>query len=132
MLGWCWCLGIFAQGWEWIGLWLPWVVTYFSFLFVYPVNTEKLLTWSLSKESKQTIFIPRHFKKVRGIMLYPPQKICVRVSVRPSVRPSVCPSVRPSVSASFPGSILSIYGPIFFKLCIGVHIRKEWFGIEDG
>ena len=20
----------------------------------------------------------------------------------------------------------------FFKLCIGVHIRKEWFGIEDG
>ena len=35
-------------------------------------------------------------KKVRGIMLYPPKKICVRVSVRPSVRPSVCPSVRPS------------------------------------
>ena len=35
------------------------------------------------------VFIPRHFKKVRGIMLYPPQKISVRVSVRPSVRPSV-------------------------------------------
>ena len=32
----------------------------------------------------------------------------------------------------FPGSLLSIYCPIFFKLCIGVHSRKEWFGIEDG
>ena len=31
----------------------------------------------------------------------------------------------------FPDSILSIYGPIFFKLCVGVHIRKEWFGIEN-
>ena len=49
--------------------------------------------------------IPRHLKKVRGIMLYPPKKICVRVSVRPSVCPSVCPSV----SVSFPGSILSIH-----------------------
>ena len=39
-------------------------------------------------------------KKVRGIMLYPPKKICVRVSVRPSVRPSVCLSVCPSVRPS--------------------------------
>ena len=33
---------------------------------------------------------------------------------------------------SFPGSILSIYCPFFFKLSIGVHIKKEWFWIEDG
>ena len=32
----------------------------------------------------------------------------------------------------FPGSILSIYRSIFFKLCIGVHTKKEWSGIEDG
>ena len=36
------------------------------------------------------------------------------------------------VKILFPGSILSIYRPIFFKLCIGVHIKKEWSGIEDG
>ena len=36
------------------------------------------------------------------------------------------------VKISFPGSILSIYGPIFFKLCIGVHTMKEWSGIEMG
>ena len=29
-------------------------------------------------------------------------------------------------------SILSIFWPIFFKLCISVDIRKEWFGIVDG
>ena len=31
----------------------------------------------------------------------------------------------------FPLSILSIFCPIFFKLCIRVDSRKEWFGIED-
>ena len=67
-------------------------------------------------------------KKVRGILLYPPQNIWVSVSVPPSI----CLSVHPSVSASFPGSVMSIYLPIFFKLCTGVHIRKEWFRIEDG
>ena len=36
------------------------------------------------------------------------------------------------VKSPFPDSILSIYRPIFFKLCIGVHIRKERSGIEDG
>ena len=36
------------------------------------------------------------------------------------------------VKILFPGSILSFYRPIFFKLCIGVHIKKEWSGIEDG
>ena len=32
----------------------------------------------------------------------------------------------------FPLSFLSILGLIFFKLCIRVDIRKEWFGIIDG
>ena len=32
----------------------------------------------------------------------------------------------------FPLSILSIFRSIFFKLCIIVDIRKEWFGIVDG
>ena len=36
------------------------------------------------------------------------------------------------VKNSFPLSILSIFGPIFFKLYIRVDIRKEWFGIVDG
>ena len=36
------------------------------------------------------------------------------------------------VKILFPGSILSINSPIFFKLCIGVHTRKEWSEIEDG
>ena len=36
-----------------------------------------------------TPFYTPPLKKVRGIMLYPPKKICVRVSVRPSVCPSV-------------------------------------------
>ena len=36
------------------------------------------------------------------------------------------------IKISFPAYILGVYRPIFFKLCIGVHIRKEWFGIEDG
>ena len=36
------------------------------------------------------------------------------------------------IKISFPTYILDIYRPIFFKLCIGVHIRKEWLGIEDG
>ena len=36
------------------------------------------------------------------------------------------------VKILFPGSILSIYRRIFFKLCIGVHTKKEWSGIEDG
>ena len=36
------------------------------------------------------------------------------------------------VKISFPGSISSIYRPIFFKLCIGDYTMKEWSGIEDG
>ena len=36
------------------------------------------------------------------------------------------------VKKSFPLSILSIFLPIFFKLCVRVDIRTEWFGIVDG
>ena len=36
------------------------------------------------------------------------------------------------IKISFPAYILGIYRPIFFKLCIGVQIRKDCFGIEDG
>ena len=36
------------------------------------------------------------------------------------------------VKNSFPLSILGIFLPIFFKLCIRVDIRKEWLGIVDG
>ena len=58
------------------------------------------------------LFIPRHFKKVRGIMLYPPPKNCVQVSVRPSIRLSVCPSVHPSVRPSALG-FHSLLGAFF-------------------
>ena len=36
------------------------------------------------------------------------------------------------IKISFPASVLCIYRPIFFKMCIKVHMRKKWFGIEDG
>ena len=65
-------------------------------------------------------------KKVRGIMLYPPKKFAFEC---PSVRPSVRLSVRQRFVS---GLYLEQLKTIFFKLCIGVHIRKEWFGIEDG
>ena len=29
-------------------------------------------------------------------------------------------------------SILSIYRPVFIRLCKGAHFCKEWFGIIDG
>ena len=36
------------------------------------------------------------------------------------------------IKSLFPLSILIIFLPIFFKLCIRVDIKKEWFWIEDG
>ena len=41
-------------------------------------------------------------------------------------------SVPPSISASFPDSNLSSFWPIFFKLCMDIDIREEWFGIANG
>ena len=69
---------------------------------------------------------PPH-KKWRGIMLYSPNFECPSV-----VRPSVRPSVRLSVSASFPCSNFSTFWPIFFKLCVDIGIREEWYGIVSG
>ena len=57
-----------------------------------------------------------------GIILYPPNHL--------SVRPSIRPSVHPSISASFPD--LSSFWSIFFKLCMDIDIREEWFGIAHG
>ena len=64
--------------------------------------------------------IPAH-KKWRGIILY----------LR-TVWVSIYPSIRGSVSFSFPDSNLSIYWPIFFKLCMDIDIKEEWFGIANG
>ena len=65
--------------------------------------------------------------------LYPATLKSAGYYVIPSVQKFAfeCPSVRPYVRP-FPLSILSIFRPIFFKLCIRVDIRKEWFGIVDG
>ena len=38
----------------------------------------------------------------------------------------------PSISASFSDSNLSSFLPIFFKLCMDIDIREEWFGIANG
>ena len=59
-----------------------------------------------------------------NIMLYPPNLL--------SVRPSVRLSVHPSISASFPDSNFSSFWPIFFKLCMNIDIREEWFGSANG
>ena len=36
------------------------------------------------------------------------------------------------VKMSFPDSNLSSFWPIFFKLCMDIDIREEWFGIANG
>ena len=51
-------------------------------------------------------------------MLYPPKILSV--------------SVRQSVSALFPDSNLSSFWLIFFKLCMDIDIREEWFEIANG
>ena len=43
---------------------------------------------------------------------------------------SVCPSVRPC--SPFPIDNLSIYSRNFFKFCIHIVIRDEWYGIVNG
>ena len=46
----------------------------------------------------------------------------------------ICTELWPLIYVKFslPGSILEMFWSIFFKLCIVVHIKKEWFWIEDG
>ena len=58
------------------------------------------------------IFIPRHTKS-GGVLCYTLRTVWV--------------VVRPSVSASFLDSYLSSFGSIFFKLCMDIDIREEWF-----
>ena len=69
----------------------------------------------------------------QGIMLYPPNRLSVHPSVRINRRQGhIGLYVHPSITASFPGSNFSIFWPIFFKLCIGIDIREERFGIASG
>ena len=49
-------------------------------------------------------------------MLYQPNRL------------SVCPSIHQRL---FPDSNLSSFWPIFFKLCMDIDIREEWFGIAN-
>ena len=53
-----------------------------------------------------------------GIILYPPNRL--------SVHPSVCSS-----ALRFQAPTL-VRIPIFFKLCIGIDIGEEWYGIATG
>ena len=59
--------------------------------------------------------------------LYPPTQKVAGYYVIPS-EPFECLSV----SASFPDSNLSSFGPIFFKLCMDITMREEWFRIANG
>ena len=67
--------------------------------------------------------------------LYPATKTVVGYYAIPS-EPFEClpvlPSVDPFVSASFLDSKLNSFWPIFFKLCMDIDIREEWFGIANG
>ena len=41
-------------------------------------------------------------------------------------------SIPLSASASFPDSNLRSFWPIFFKLCMDIDIKEEWFWIANG
>ena len=68
------------------------------------------------------LFVHRHTKKWRGMMLYPPNRLSVRPSVRPAVRPS---------ALRF-RTLTSSFSPIFFKLCMDINIEEEWSVIANG
>ena len=36
------------------------------------------------------------------------------------------------IKITFPGSILSIYRPIFFRRCIGIHLGRSGLGLNMG
>ena len=57
---------------------------------VNPLSKHSVVWLQKSRVLVCIVFYTPPLKKVRGIMLYPPKKICVRVSVRPSV----CLSIR--------------------------------------
>ena len=70
------------------------------------------------KASDIWIFIHRRTKKWQGIMLYPPNCLSVHTSVCPSALHFRVPTL--------------VSWPIFFKLCIGIDIGEEWYGIANG
>ena len=70
-------------------------------------------------------FLYHATQKVAGYYVIPSE---LWVSVRPSVRTSV----HLSVSASFLCSNFRTFWSIFFKLCIDIGIREEWYGIATG
>ena len=73
-------------------------------------------------------------KKVLGIMLHPPKKICVRVSVRLSVCLSVCLSVRQRfVSGLYLEHSLTDFlqrgGLTLYEIYIGFCPRSDFYNI---
>ena len=60
-------------------------------------------------------YTPPHNTKWQGIMLYSPNCLSVRAS-----------------ALRFWTFNLSSFWPIFFKLCMDIDIREEWFGIANG
>ena len=72
------------------------------------------LIWAFARAHMPFLYLAT--KKWRGIVLYTPNRL----------------SVSPSISASFRDSNLSSFWPIFFKLCMYIDFREEWFGIANG
>ena len=94
------------------------IYMYITILFNIIFSSE--IAWPIKAEFFVEPFYTPPLENVRGIMLYTPFKN-LRLSVRLSVRQRF-------VSALYLEHVL----PIFFKLCLRVDIRKEWFGIIDG
>ena len=72
-------------------------------------------------------FFPVNIRLYITVFLYPATQKVAGYYVIPS-EPFECPFVR----ASFPDSNLSSFWPIFFKLCVDIDIREEWFGMAMG
>ena len=88
---------------------------------------SKMILYMKCKSQRIFDFYTPPHKKWWDIVLYPLNFEC------PSVfRPSVHLSVRLSISASCPCSNFSTFLSIFFRLCIDIGIREEWFGIASG
>ena len=77
-------------------------------------------------------FFPVNIRLYITVFLYPATQKVAGYYVIPS-EPFECPfvrlSIRPSIRASFPDSNLSSFWPIFFKFCMEIDIREEWFGM---
>ena len=73
-------------------------------------------------------FFPVNICLYITVFLYPATQKVVGYYVIPS-EPFECPLVSSSVRALFPDSNFSSFWPIFFKLCMDIDIRQEWFGM---